>query len=55
MASQILIARAVLEKEAPGIAEALRVGSPGGVRDGLEVLNQLVDHAELVTGVKTSH
>jgi molybdopterin adenylyltransferase len=76
--------RAVLEKEAPGIAEALRMtsfprfpraalsrgtagvrgktlivnlpGSPGGVRDGLEVLNQLVEHAvELVRGVKTEH
>lgn len=76
--------RAVLEKEAPGIAEALRMsafpkfpraalsrglagvrgktlivnlpGSTGGVRDGLGVLNDLVDHAvELVTGVKTGH
>jgi molybdopterin adenylyltransferase len=75
---------AILEKEAPGIAEALRMtsfprfprsalsrgtagvrgkslivnlpGSPGGVRDGLEVLNQLVEHAvELVRGVKTEH
>jgi molybdenum cofactor synthesis domain-containing protein len=76
--------RAVLDKEAPGIAEALRMtsfprfprsalsrgtagvrgrtiivnlpGSPGGVRDGLEVLNQLVEHAvELVRAVKTGH
>src|SRR5918994_5779192 len=76
--------RAVLEKEAPGIAEALRMtsfarfprsalsrgtagvrgktlivnlpGSPGGVRDGLGVLEQLVEHAvELVRGVKTEH
>lgn len=76
--------RAVLEKEAPGIAEALRMsvyprfpraalsrgvagvrgttlivnlpGSPGGVRDGLVVLNELVEHAvELVRGTKTGH
>ena len=76
--------RGVLHKEAPGIAEALRMtsyprfpraalsrgvagvrsktlivnlpGSPGGVRDGLEVLNSLVEHAvELVRGVKTDH
>ena len=76
--------RAVLEKEAPGIAEALRMsvfarfprsalsrglagvrgktlivnlpGSPGGVRDGLGVLKDLVEHAvELVSGVKTAH
>jgi molybdopterin adenylyltransferase len=76
--------RAILDKEAPGIAEALRVtsfprfpraalsrgtagvrartlivnlpGSPGGVRDGLEVLAGLVEHAvELVRGVKTEH
>ncbi len=65
--------RAVLDKEAPGIAEALRhavyprfhraalsrgvagvrgralivnlPGSTGGVRDGLDVLNDLVEHA----------
>lgn len=76
--------RAILEKEAPGIAEALRMsvyprfpraalsrglagvraktlivnlpGSPGGVRDGLGVLNDLVEHAvELVRGTKTGH
>ena len=76
--------RAILTKEAPGIAEALRMvpyprfpkaalsrgtagvrgktlivnlpGSPGGVRDGLEVLAKLVEHAvELVRGVKTEH
>jgi molybdopterin adenylyltransferase len=76
--------RAVLDKEAPGIAEALRVsvyprfpraalsrgtagvrartlivnlpGSTGGVRDGLAVLTELVDHAvELVRGERTGH
>jgi molybdopterin biosynthesis enzyme MoaB len=31
-------------------------GSPGGVRDGLEVLAVLVEHAvELLRGVKTGH
>ncbi|MGZ8398953.1 MAG: MogA/MoaB family molybdenum cofactor biosynthesis protein [Gemmatimonadales bacterium] len=76
--------RTILDKEAPGIAEALRMsayprypraalsrglagvraktlivnlpGSTGGVRDGLTVLNDLVEHAvELVTGAKTGH
>ena len=76
--------RTILDKEAPGIAEALRMsvfprfprsalsrglagvraktlivnlpGGPGGVRDGLEVLNQFVEHAvELVRGAKTGH
>lgn len=76
--------RAILDKEAPGIAEALRMsvyprfpraalsrgvagvrgktvivnlpGSAGGVRDGLAVLNDLVEHAvELITGEKTGH
>ena len=76
--------RAVLDKEAPGIAEALRMavyprfpraalsrgtagvrartlivnlpGSTGGVRDGLAVLDDLVEHAvELVRGERTGH
>ena len=76
--------RRVLEKEAPGIAEAIRLsaypgfhraalsrglagvrgrtlivnlpGSPGGVRDGLAVLDDLVEHAvELVRGTGTRH
>jgi len=76
--------RAALEREAPGIAEALRdaarpgfpramlsrgvagtrgrtlvvnlPGSPGGVRDGLAVLDAVVDHAvELVRGEQTAH
>ena len=76
--------RAILEKEAPGIAEALRMsvfprfprsalsrglagvraktlivnlpGSTGGVRDGLDVLNNIIEHAvELVRGEKTGH
>jgi molybdopterin adenylyltransferase len=76
--------RAVLDKEAPGIAEALRMavyprfpraalsrgmagvrartlivnlpGSTGGVRDGLAVLNDLVEHAvALVRGEGAEH
>ena len=76
--------RAVLQREAPGIAEALRMsvyprfhraalsrgvagvrsrtlivnlpGSPGGVRDGLAVLDDLVHHAvELIRGHQTGH
>jgi molybdenum cofactor synthesis domain-containing protein len=76
--------RAILDKEAPGIAEAIRMavyprfpraalsrglagvrgktlivnlpGSTGGVRDGLTVLNDIVDHAiDLIRGTRTGH
>jgi molybdenum cofactor synthesis domain-containing protein len=76
--------RTVLEREAPGIAEALRAsvlgtfpraalsrglagvrgrtliinlpGSPGGVKDGLVVLERWIEHAvDLVRGERTDH
>jgi molybdenum cofactor synthesis domain-containing protein len=76
--------RAVIEKEAPGIAEAMRMtiyprfpraalsrgiagvrartlivnlpGSTGGVRDGLAVLGDFIEHAvDLVRGERTGH
>lgn len=76
--------RAVLERDAPGIPEAMRAavlrdfpraalsravagtrartliinlpGSPGGVRDGLAVLDGIVEHAvALIRGERTEH
>ena len=76
--------KAVIEREAPGISEALRVsvlatfpraalsrgvagvrgktlivnlpGSTGGVKDGLKVLDQWIEHAiDLVRGERTDH
>ena len=76
--------KAVLEREAPGISEALRVsvlatfpraalsrgiagvrgrtlivnlpGSTGGVKDGLKVLEEWIEHAvDLVRGERTDH
>lgn len=76
--------RAVLDREAPGIAERIRSvagatfpraalgrgvagvrgatlivnlpGSPGGVRDGMAVLNDLIEHAvQLLRGEPTDH
>ena len=76
--------KSILEREAPGIAEALRMtaypgfhraalargvagvrgktlivnlpGSPSGVRDGLAVLDDLVEHAiQLIRGIETDH
>jgi molybdopterin biosynthesis enzyme MoaB len=52
--------RAALSRGTAGVrAKTLIVnlpGSPGGVRDGLGILNDLIEHAvELVRGDKTGH
>ena len=60
MAAYPRFPRAALSRGVAGVrARTLIVnlpGSPGGVRDGLAVLNDLVEHAvELVRGDRTAH